>query len=503
MRKIGIIDIGSNSMRLVIVQIRPDGSFKIIDELRESARLGEEMNGTSLLKSAKIQTAIEALKFFRNLCDALAVSEIICVATEAVRRAKNKSEFAEQVLKETGIQVQILSGAEEAYYDYLGTVNTLDLSQGLIMDIGGSSTELVLVKNRQVENLTSLPFGALTLAQMFHLEGAIKPLDRRNLQRFLKEHFKDIDWLKRDAQGDLPLIGIGGSFRNIGKIHRKMINYPLDVAHNYPISSTAIQNIYEMIGGLSQNERKNIKGLSKDRADIFPGALAAITQLLEFTGTANVIISGAGLREGIFYKHVRQTVPLPQNLLDLSLQNVMHNYEINENHANHVWDLARQLYHQFQKQFDMAQDQEKVLQTAALLHDSGISVSYYDHHKHSFYLILNSRINGLTQKELMMAAWAATLHRKDEVRITAPFRTFLSKEEIQSVQQLGMLLRISESLDRRQNGNVDKIECTFKGSVTLLKVSSKVNPGLEINDALSVAPSFKKVFKNWLQIEEA
>lgn len=495
--KIGIIDIGSNSMRVVVVQIGNQGAFKIIDELKENVRLGENMNKHGELDPGKMLAALETLKFFQNLCQALQVQEIICVATEAVRRAANQALFLEMVRKEINLNIRVISGMQEAYYDYFGVVNTLNLPDGLIMDIGGSSTELILMRDRQIEESASLPFGAITIAQMFHLESKVSEESKQAFHKFLGRQFSQISWIK----GNLPLIGIGGSFRNIGKINRKAKNYPLDITHNYSLPANAFLHIEEMFPNLSLEERKSIKGISKERADILPGALAEIAVLLKMTGISDIIISGSGLREGLLYEYLLKDQQPIKDVLDFSLQNTMNNYEMNQTHAYKVWDIARQLYEQFQINGYISSHQQPILKTAALLHDCGINLSYYDHHKHSFYMILNSRINGLTHRELIMAALVAYLHRKDEIKIVSPYRTILSDIEIQTAQKLGVLLRIAESLDRRQNSNITHIDSFFNANSIHLKIRARTNPDLEIKDALNVISSFRKIFGRQLFIE--
>ncbi len=497
MRKLGIIDIGSNSIRLAIIQIRTDGSYSVIDELGDSVRLGEKTNGSNTISKAKMESAINTLRAFQNLCEALEVQEMICVATEAVRRASNQAKFIEQVRNQLNMEIRIITGLEEAYYDYFGIVNTLNLSDGLIMDIGGSSTELILVSGREIKNSISLPFGAISLSQMFHLEHAVHEQTKKELHHFLLNHFNKIKWI----QGGQPLIGIGGSFRNIGKIDRKLQKYPLDITHNYSLSDSSLQNIYHMVSELSSEERKEIKGLSKDRADILPGAISEIAVILEITGIHEIIISGSGLREGLLYEHLRQSRQPVEDVLDSSLQNIMRNYEVNQTHARQVWKMAYQLYDQLRLEFPEDHQCRNALKTAALLHDCGIGISYYDHHKHSFYMILNSRLNGLTHKELIMAAEVALLHRKDEAKIAVPYRALLSNEEILTVQKLGVLLRIAESFDRRQNGNIFNLQLKYEKDSIEIKVDAKEAPTMEIKDALSVASSFRKVFKRQIYIE--
>jgi exopolyphosphatase/guanosine-5'-triphosphate,3'-diphosphate pyrophosphatase len=501
MVKIGIIDIGSNSMRMIIVRVRPDGSFKLIDEVKESVRLGEKENEehSIALSKDKMSYALETLSFFMDLSKALAVDKIICVATEAVRRASNRAILLDKAKSELGLEIRVLTGKEEAYYDYVGAVNTLNLTDCLIMDIGGSSTELIRVEDNLIAHSISLPFGAITISQMFNLKNAVSEQTKKKMYRYLNEKFGSLSWI----YGAGPLIGIGGSFRNIAKIDRKFKNYPLDIAHNYAMSSGTLFDIYNKLSKISVEERREIKGLSKERADITPGALAEISVFLEMTGTSSILISGAGLREGLFYDWLLQGKQPVKDVLSFSVQNIMSNYEINQSHARHVWEIANQLYSQLMDELNIDANCHKILKTAALLHDSGINISYYDHHKHSFYKILHSRVNGLSQKELVMAAWVASLHRKDDVKIEGPYRSILSNDEVLTVQKLGILLQLAESLDRRQNSNVFKVESIFgKNSVTI-KVTAKVSPGLEIKDAQNAVLGFKKVFKRQLYIEMA
>lgn len=499
MDKVGIIDIGSNSMRMIIIRVRSDGSFKLVDEVKENVRLGENENENSgnALSTAKMSYALETLSFFLDLSKALSVDKIICVATEAVRRASNRLVFLEKAKAQLGLDIRILTGKEEAYYDYVGAANTLNLPDCMIMDIGGSSTELISVVDNQIAHSISLPFGAITISQMFHLKNAVNDQTKKKMQRFLKDKFKKIGWI----YGSGPLIGIGGSFRNIAKIDRKIKNYPLDIAHNYAMSATNLVDIHDQLNRLSSEERRDVKGLSKDRADITPGALAEIAVFLGMTGTSEILISGSGLREGLFYDWLLQERQPVKSVFSFSVQNIMSNYEINQNHAWHVWEIAQQLYLQLKDELGIDNSCREVLKAASLLHDSGINISYYDHHKHSFYKILHSRLNGLTHKELTMAAWVAALHRKDDVKIEGPYRMILSNDEILTIKKLGLLIQLAESLDRRQNGNVYKVHSKFDKNSVKIIVTAKVNPGLEIKDAQNAAQRFRKIFKRRLYLE--
>lgn len=497
MKRIGIIDIGSNSVRLVVVEIVPKGSFKLLDELKESVRLGENIVETELINEKRMAKALETLRLFMDLCTALKVDQVICVATEAVRRAKNQQDFLKLMEKELNLKVQVITGLQEAYLDYFGAANSLPVKDGLIMDIGGSSTELVLVKGRRMIHGISLPFGSLTMSEMFNLEQPLDSQQEKAMDKYLADFLKPLDWLRSAPR----LVGIGGSFRSVGKMDRKKRQYPLDIVHNYEMEAASIFEMYHRIKGLKFAQRLEVKGLSRDRADLILGAMGPMKAVLEHSGIEKVTISGSGLREGIIYEALLESQEPVADILSFSLRNIMTYFQLDQAHAVQIWTMADQLYKQLAKPLDIDPNQDAVLKTAALLHDAGVKISYYDHHKHSFYIVLNSRLNGLSQKQLLMAAWMAGLHR-GEYKPPVEYRRILSPEETTTVQQLGLLLRLCESLEKRHTGNIRRLESFVDEKRVLLKAEGKADPSMELTDAMSAAASFKKIFKRELLIEK-
>jgi exopolyphosphatase/guanosine-5'-triphosphate,3'-diphosphate pyrophosphatase len=329
MEKLSIIDIGSNSIRMIILQVQEDGSYKLIDEVKECVRLGDRMNGESILLKEKMNYAIDTLRFFLDLNRALSVENIICVATEAVRRATNRDVFLELAKKQLDLDIRVLTGTEEASYDFIAAASTIVLPDCLIMDIGGSSTELIRVIDNRIAHSVSLPFGAISISQKFQLESAVSAQTIKDMRRDIRSQFKKLDWI----YGVDTLIGIGGSFRNLAKIDQKRKNYPLDLAHNYELTPEDVDEISARLFSLSGDERKKIKGLSNDRATIFPGALAEVGVLLDLTGISQVLVSGSGLREGLFYEWLLRDSQPVGDVFGFSILNVMHKFNINQAHA--------------------------------------------------------------------------------------------------------------------------------------------------------------------------
>lgn len=495
MKIIGIIDMGSNSIRLVLVQITKN-SYRIIDDVKHSVRLGKDILPNGNLHPIRMQKAVETLLFFKNLCDGVNVDKIVVVATEAVRKAANRKEFLDLVKQTTGLNVRVLKGSQEAFYDYFGVANSLDLSEALIMDIGGSSTELIWMKDKKICAVTSIPLGSIHISeQLEEAKGNVYEKERAVTNLLIKA-YHEVGWLPHD----IPLVGIGGSFRNIAKIDKKKKTYPLEASHNYYLTSERVQEIHKLILTTPARRRKDIKGLSPDRADIFWGATTAINALIMYCGISDVYVSGYGLREGLIFEYLLPDLNPVNDVLDFSLQNLMNNFNLNQKHAYHVWGLCRSMLEQLSPDHEIDPSQEKVLKTAALLHDCGINISYYDHHLHSFYTILNSRINGLSQRELLIAAYVAAYHRKSNFKISNDYKPLLLEEGLKTIRKLGVILKLAEALDRRMNGNVTNIECLKESEAITLRLLSESDHDLEAKEASDSAALFAKEFGKKLAI---
>lgn len=492
MKRLGIIDIGSNSVRLVVVELGGECSYRVFDELKETVRLGDDLDLTGELNEKRIDKAIKALKMFKNLCDAVQVEEVIAVATAAVRKATNRDLFLTRVQAEVGFSIRVLSGEEEAHFAFWGVINSIDFTDGLVMDIGGGSTELIWVQNRQIHQSVSLPFGAITLTERFELSRAISEEQESTLRTYLIDHYHSIPWLK-EIHHPL-LIGVGGTFRNLGKIDRARKHYPLETTHNYRMASQDLIALYHNLRGKTAGQRKKIAGLSKDRADIILGATAAIAILVEMLEATEIAVSGSGIREGLIFDYLLGDT-LTADVLDFSINNIMTKFHLNKKHASHICHLTQSLFDQLTILHRIENSQvSRLIKTAALLHDCGTQIRYYNHHEHSFYIILNSAINGLTHRELLMSAYIAALHRKDPVVNLARYDLLLDKADQEVIQKIGILLRIAESLDRGMTGIVQEVHCEIVEDTVTIRTISEGDPELAIYNAMTAAKQFEKIY---------
>lgn len=503
MEKIGIIDLGSNSARLVIVNLFTEGYFMVVDELKESVRLGQDMERDGFLKPARVAETIKTLKMFRKLCDASGVTRIIAVATEAVRRAKNQRSFLDEIQATCGIKIRVLSPEEEAVLVYRGVINTMDVPKGIVLEIGGGSTKIVYYNRRNMLNYVTLPFGAVTLTGLFSGEG-LKPEEQAaKIEEFFTEQLKQVEWL-REVDPDVQMIGVGGSFRNLFKIAKMVHKYPLDNVHNYKMQVEDFMPLYDMIKVLDLDKKKKIKGLSAERADILPAALAVIKAFVNYMNAEQFTFSGAGLREGLMFNQaLPMTIEKPiADVLNYSLTTLVKYYGCDEKHVEHVVNLSIQLFKQLRVLHKFPRQYLKILKVAAMMHDCGMSVKFYNHQRHSWYMILNATLYGVSHRDIVLAAFTACCHKREEINAYdwARYRDIISDEDLDIVKKLGVMLRIAESLDRSNSGTIKGINCDILGDSVIMKTEIEGDATLEIKNAMSAATEFRKSFHKNLEI---
>ena len=308
MENYAVIDLGSNSCRMTVTEIDDDGGFKRSQMNKQFVRLSEGMKNSGALQQEPMDRTIAALKEFYEEYSKLPHLTLKAVATAAVRSAANQQAFLERVKTEVhGLNIEVISGTEEAHYDYLGVINTLPVTNCVIMDTGGASCELVLVQNGREQNLVSLPFGSVNLSETFLKHGVdqLAAVDLFRLSTGVQRLFNGLWWLQRGQ--NLPLVALGGSNRTLAKIRRKEKNVSdYEDVHGFRMSVSEVDNVYANIIERNLADRKAIPGLSKDRADIIAAGITPIVTIMRFLDAGRVIFSENGVREGILYKHLDQ-----------------------------------------------------------------------------------------------------------------------------------------------------------------------------------------------------
>ena len=470
--RVAIIDLGSNSARLIVMTIYHNGAYNLVYNQKETVRLSEGMAETGILARDAMWRAIGTLKVFAHMCELVKVDTILAVATAAVRNAKNGAEFIDLVHQHTGIPLRAISGEQEAHLAYTGIINTIDVEDALLFDLGGGSTEVILVKNRQAVKVFSIPLGAVNLTEKFASQDKISDSQLITMREYIADQLEKLPWLKRLG---LPLVGVGGTARNIAKMDQKHKNYPFPKVHNYRFGLMAFEELWRELTKTNLTQRRKYPGLSSERADIIIAGTTLVKSLVDISQATNIIISGCGVREGMFleyYLSKQQSSAIIPDILLHSARNMLLFYKGNEAHAEHVAKLAETMFDKWQPILRLSGRDRHLLRVAALLHDIGITINYYDHARHSAYLAENARLFGLTHREQMLVAVVAGWHNGPSAKYVRNkiYSEFLDQHNWQTARKLALLLALAESLETTQLGLVQDVEPSITGSHASLRL---------------------------------
>ena len=292
-KRIAIIDLGSNSVRMTINLLHDNGDWEVVIKKRSTVRLSEGMGIDGILKEASMCRVIEALKEFCTLAKLDSCQTIVALATAAVRNAVNRDAFIDRVWKETGIRFDIISGEDEAHYSFLAVTNSLSVKNGLVFDTGGGSTELIMIKNGNMVHSASIPLGAVTLTEL------MRGRSQAEMYRYVMLTLGTVDWI--DEAVGLDLYGVGGSAKTLGTLSVKELK-PRDELHGLNIPCSKVATIYQKVYSTPASLRQNIPGMEKSRADIILAGLTPMKVLMDMLGSKKCVVCSHGVKEGVFFR---------------------------------------------------------------------------------------------------------------------------------------------------------------------------------------------------------
>ena len=503
MQRIAIIDIGSNSARLVISHIYKNGAYNMVYNQKEALRLSQKVDGQNLLTEEAFTSTIDTMRSFAHMCKIYQADKTIAVATAAIRNASNGGELVAKVAELTGIQLHIISGNTEAYISYLGVINTLDVKNGIIFDLGGGSTELILFKNRKILESVSLPLGAVNTTGMFNIRNEMPSNVYNDLNAFIMSRLSQYPWLK---QNNLPLIGVGGTARTVAKIIQRAKKYPATKIHNYAYPVQTFRSFFNKLRLTNLEQRKKISGLSAERSDIILAGSSIISCLLEATGAKKLITSGCGLREGLFYDYYSKSNNVPliaKNILERSRENTLRLFESDTGHAHHITKLALAMFDGWMELHKVRKSYRRLLETAALLHDIGITINFYSHARHSAYMIQNAKLFGLTHKEQIITSAIAGWHNGVSKNYFKSrfYKEMLTESNWKLINKLALLLALAESLDYSEMRMVHTLTPSFNKKNAVLTVHAEHMPTIEMHQLQDHLSWFKKTLGVELKVE--
>ena len=481
-RRIAAIDVGSNSIRQIIADVHADGTISVVDEMKAHPRLGGGVHATGALSTDSMDAAIDALTRMATLAKQFGANRVEAVATSAVRDAENAEFFIARVKQATGLKLRVLKGEDEARLSYRSAVAHFDLASGrtVVLDIGGGSLEIALAADGVVDNMTSLPLGAIRLTERFDPTGGPKQLKklRKAVRKAIKPIVSARDW--RGAR----VIGSGGTFTNLAGIHltRQGI-FSAKSVHGTVIPRVDVEHILDSLSAMSAEERMATPGLNPERADIIVAGIAVIAEVLKRIETKELLVSRYGIREGLLLEAARVTPVVADHgeARDRSIRDLAERCHFEKKHATAVQALALRLFDSLATRLDLTDDDRRVLADAAVLHDIGYHINYDRHHKHSYHLILHADLLGMTPEEQVLIANVARYHRGARPKKRQRNYGELDKSLRQRVKKLAAILRVADGFDRGHVGSVASLKVRWlERALRIQPVGTHANTSLRL-----------------------
>jgi exopolyphosphatase / guanosine-5'-triphosphate,3'-diphosphate pyrophosphatase len=488
---IAAIDLGTNSLHMVVVKVEPTlPAFTIIAREKEPVRLGDRDLATGNLKSEVIERAIATLSRFQEIAKTFNAYTTIAVATSAVREAPNGKEFLQQVDEQLDLKVDLISGQEEARRIYLGVLSGMEFHDRshIIIDIGGGSTELVLGDSHEARSLSSTKIGAVRLTTE---RISTDPISDREFN-YLTGHVRGalerpVDELRACLQpGEVPrLVGTAGTIETLAAIHAKeKLGLTPSPLTGYQFSLKDLQEIVNRLRKLNYVERAAIAGISESRSEIILAGAIILLEAMKLLGMNEIVVCERSLREGIIVNWmlshglIEDRLRYQSSIRQRNAIKTAQKYQVNLEHSDRVANFAIALFDQLQgKLHNWGIEEKQLLWAAAMLHNCGYHVNHAAHHKHSYYLIRYGELLGYTETELEIIANIARYHRRSAPKKKHENYRNLSKNSRQLINQVSAFLRLAVALDRRQIGAISQLRCNYNATTQELHLYLKpTNP---------------------------
>ncbi len=488
MLKLALLDIGSNSIHMILTEIQPDFSYKILDRFKDVTRVGEDTFKSGQLSPTALARGTEVVKNLATLARNRGFTRIEAVATSAVREASNGGQLIEAIEQQTGIRVRVVTGQEEARLIYLGVRQSMDFGDRnvLIADVGGGSVELIVGNRTKLLHAASLKLGAIRLKDLYlgqdtpsagrleRLKEAVETQLKAALPRFKKVGFDEF-------------VGTSGMIGNLAEImHLHKTDRPIPQLNLARFSFKDVVAAEKLLVKTPLKQRHEIPGADPKRADVLVPAIIVLRALMERLDIEEITISDKAIREGLLHDFIerhREGIQAEQEIPNVRRRDVLRlarKCQYDPVHTHHVARLCLQLFDQTAPVHKLGEREREWLEYAAILHDVGYLINSRQHHKHSYYLIKNCDLVGFTADEIELIANIARYHRKAIPEDDHRTLKDLSEDLRDTLTVLGGILRVGDALDRSHFGVVQSVRCTVSPDAVDIGLIATDEAALEI-----------------------
>ena len=485
--RIAAIDIGTNSIHMIVVQVRPDLSFEVIDREKDMVRLGAGgLDGRSLTPTA-MAAGIQTMAKFKRLADSHKVDEIVAAATSATREADNGGDFIAEVDRQTGIRIRVISGTEEARLIHMAAGYGVDVggTTAVVIDIGGGSVEITLGTATQLTLGKSFKVGVIRLTEHFVKSDPLSGRDERRLVKHLnKEMGTYLDEIA--ARGFGRVIGTSGTILSLGTVAAAERGAPPEDVRNLRVSTKSLRRLRKQLVAADIGERLAIPGLDPRRADLSVAGSVLLDTILRRLGAEDLTLCDLALREGLVLDYIHRNsarIRKVERYPDVRRRSVV---ELGERcgywseHAQQVARLALSIFDQTRSAHGLTDREREWLEYGALLHDIGVHISYERHHRHSYYLIKNGDLRGFSPEEIEVVALLARYHRQATPKKSHDGYSDLPGSLRRTVRTLSAMVRLAEGLDRSHAQALTGIDLYPRGDDYLARLRTSGDAELEL-----------------------
>jgi exopolyphosphatase/guanosine-5'-triphosphate,3'-diphosphate pyrophosphatase len=496
--RLAAIDIGTNSIRCIVVEVDQQGRYMVLDDEKATVRLGENLAASGAISPAAFARAVDAMSRIRKLIDGLKVSEVEVVATSAVRSASNGGELVSVLSRELGREIRVITGDEEAELVARSVRHNFDMSgkRYMIIDIGGGSVEIMSAVANHVESCVSLELGAVRMTDKFIGSDPVKEAELTKLKRHVRSELKAVFGDNRPSVQ--TFIGSGGTITTLASMVMSMRKQAYTTSHGYEVLRSEVVHLLAMLVRKDIKSLRSVPGLNPDRADIIIAGLVVIDELMRYFGANMMLVNERGIREGLIISCMKRLQLLPeaqtQRNWKESVLEFARSCHFDEPHSRHVAKISLSIFDALAKESGLKKNDRRLLEAAALLHDVGYFISYNSHHKHSHHLIRHAELFGFSPREREMTALIARYHRKSLPKKKHPEYDRLEAKDQQLVSRLGGILRLADGLDRRRSGLVEVVALSRIGSVFTFKLLGTEDISVEIFGGNAKKDLFEKAF---------
>jgi exopolyphosphatase / guanosine-5'-triphosphate,3'-diphosphate pyrophosphatase len=464
--RLAVIDMGSNSWRLVVFGYESGTLWwSLVDEIREAVRIGAGLGEEGLLRPDRVDRALHTAAVFSAFCEATGVEELVAVATSAIRDARNGDELLEEIHRTTGLEARVISGREEARYGWLAIANSTTIQDGFGLDIGGGSIQTLRIEGRRLVDSESMPLGAVRVSERFLPDEKASSKQMKALRSHVGGELERLGWWR----GGGHIVGIGGTIRNLAAAAMKRLKLPDIDVQGFQLTREALEELIEELAARPASKRAQVKGIKYDRADVILGGALVLAAAMEEGGFDSIEVTEAGLREGVFFERLLGKRQLFDDVRAESVQNLAHRFEHHREHDQHVWTLSRSMFDGLAAAglHDLGAAERELLWAACLLHDIGVAVNYDDHHRHSYYLTLNAGLPGFGPRELILIGLVARYHRKG-MPAESELGDVAQPGDGERLRLLCGVIRLAEQLERSRDQAITDVRVSaYDGAVAL------------------------------------